>query len=82
MNGGGINKGGGVGKVGERIGWRMENVMLVGERVNDMGMIEEGGLGIGMGNGEEVVKEAGDWMTGGKREEGVGKGMEDWVVCK
>ena len=44
------------------LGIKMENVMAIGDSRNDMAMIEESGLGVAMGNAQEIVKEAADWV--------------------
>lgn len=76
----GINKAKGLQKVCELLGISMENVMAVGDSLNDIAMITEAGLGIAMGNAQDVVKEAADDVTGTNRESGVAQSIHKWVL--
>lgn len=82
VNAAGINKAAALAKVAERIGCTMDNVMSLGDSLNDMAMIQEAGLGIAMGNAQEVVKEAADWITASNTEHGVAKAIQHWVLSK
>ncbi|MBT2680965.1 HAD family phosphatase [Bacillus sp. ISL-35] len=77
----GINKAKGLQKVCELLGISMENVMAVGDSLNDIAMITEAGLGIAMGNAQDVVKEAADGVTGTNRESGVAQAIHKWVLA-
>lgn len=48
---------------GELLGILPEEMMAFGDAQNDMDMIEYAGIGIAMGNGEEVVKQIADYVT-------------------
>ncbi|WP_415816618.1 Cof-type HAD-IIB family hydrolase [Mesobacillus thioparans] len=76
----GINKAKGLQKVSELLGISMENVMAVGDSLNDIAMITEAGLGIAMGNAQEIVKEAADDITASNRESGVAQSIRKWVL--
>jgi len=76
----GINKAKGLKIVCERLGIEMENVMACGDSLNDMAMIKEAGLGVAMGNAQEIVKEAADWVTTTNNEDGVAKAIQKWVL--
>lgn len=43
-------------------------------------MIELAGLGIAMGNAQEPVKKAADWVTASNDEDGVALAIEKWVL--
>jgi 5-amino-6-(5-phospho-D-ribitylamino)uracil phosphatase len=76
----GINKARGLQKVCNLLGISMENVMAVGDSLNDIAMITEAGLGIAMGNAQEIVKEAADDITGTNKESGVAQAIQKWVL--
>lgn len=76
----GINKAKGLQKVCSLLGISMENVMAVGDSMNDIAMITEAGLGIAMGNAQETVKKAADGITGKNTENGVAQAIHKWVL--
>lgn len=76
----GINKAKGLEKVCGLLGISMENVMAVGDSLNDIAMITEAGLGIAMGNAQETVKKAADDITGTNQESGVAQAIKKWVL--
>nr|WP_285289110.1 Cof-type HAD-IIB family hydrolase [Bacillus sp. ISL-41] len=76
----GINKAVGLQKVCDLLGISMDNVMAVGDSLNDIAMIAEAGLGIAMGNAQETVKEAADDVTGTNQDSGVAQAIEKWVL--
>ncbi|MBS4174373.1 HAD family phosphatase [Bacillus sp. FJAT-49736] len=76
----GISKANALEKVCERIGITMENVMAVGDSLNDIAMIQSAGIGIAMGNAQETVKEAADWITAANDEDGVAKAILKFVL--
>lgn len=77
----GVNKARGLQKVCDLLGISMENVMAVGDSLNDIAMITEAGVGIAMGNAQETVKEAADDITGTNRENGVAQAIQKWVLA-
>ncbi|MCY9185120.1 Cof-type HAD-IIB family hydrolase [Bacillus halotolerans] len=76
----GINKAAALAKVTEKLGFTMENVMAMGDSLNDIAMIKEAGLGVAMGNAQDVVKETADWITDTNIEDGVAKAIRHWVL--
>ncbi|MGG1674483.1 Cof-type HAD-IIB family hydrolase [Neobacillus sp. NRS-1170] len=80
VNPSGINKAKGLKIVCERLGIQMNQVMAVGDSLNDMAMITEAGLGVAMGNAQETVKQAADWITSTNEEDGVAKAIRKWVL--
>ncbi|WHY79659.1 Cof-type HAD-IIB family hydrolase [Neobacillus sp. WH10] len=76
----GINKAKGLGVVCSRLGIEMKNVMAVGDSRNDLMMIKSAGLGVAMGNAQDVVKAAADWVTATNEEDGVAKAIHTWVL--
>jgi 5-amino-6-(5-phospho-D-ribitylamino)uracil phosphatase len=80
VNPSGINKARGLTLVCERLGIKMKDVMAVGDSLNDFAMIEAAGLGIAMGNAQEVVKKAAAWVTSTNNEDGVALAIHKWVL--
>ncbi|WP_174731695.1 Cof-type HAD-IIB family hydrolase [Mesobacillus harenae] len=80
VNAMGVNKARGLEKVCSLLGIGMENVMAIGDSLNDLAMIKEAGLGIAMGNAQQIVKEAADWETASNNEDGVAKAIEHWIL--
>lgn len=76
----GINKAAALAKVSEKLGFTMENVMAMGDSLNDIAMIKEAGLGVAMGNAQDTVKETADWITDTNIEDGVAKAIRHWVL--
>ena len=67
----GVNKASGLSEVCELLGCRMEEVVAVGDSLNDLAMIEQAGLGIAMGNAQDAVKAVADAITLTNAEDGV-----------
>ncbi|MDR4229023.1 HAD family phosphatase [Bacillus mojavensis] len=76
----GINKAAALVKVSEKLGFTMEHVMAMGDSLNDIAMIKEAGLGVAMGNAQDIVKETADWITDTNIEDGVAKAIRHWVL--
>lgn len=76
----GINKAAALAKVSEKLGFTMENVMAMGDSLNDIAMIEKAGVGVAMGNAQDIVKETADWVTDLNTENGVAKAIRHWVL--
>jgi 5-amino-6-(5-phospho-D-ribitylamino)uracil phosphatase len=76
----GINKAIGIQKVTELLGISMENVMAMGDSLNDIAMIEESGWGVAMGNAQDIVKETADAVTGTNDEAGVAQAIRKWAL--
>ncbi|WP_339179684.1 Cof-type HAD-IIB family hydrolase [Bacillus sp. FSL R5-0560] len=76
----GINKAAALAKVSEKLGFTMEHIMAMGDSLNDIAMIKEAGLGVAMGNAQDIVKETADWITDTNIEDGVAKAIRHWVL--
>ncbi|MCP3030898.1 Cof-type HAD-IIB family hydrolase [Halobacillus sp. A1] len=76
VNPAGVNKAAALLKVCERLDIVMENVMAVGDSLNDMAMIKEAGIGVAMGNAQEDVKNEAAWVTSTNDEDGVAEAIE------
>ncbi|WP_026694552.1 Cof-type HAD-IIB family hydrolase [Peribacillus kribbensis] len=78
----GINKAKALKHVCERLGIQIKEMMAVGDSLNDIAMITEAGVGVAMGNAQDAVKEAADWVTGTNTEHGVAQAIRHWVLKK
>ena len=56
----GIHKGYGLQQVCELIGCTMNEVVAIGDSVNDIAMIQAAGLGVAMGNAQDIVQQTAD----------------------
>ena len=57
-------------RLSESMGIAPEEIIAVGDHLNDLSMIEFAGLGVAMGNGDEEVLRVADWITRSNEEEG------------
>lgn len=72
----GVHKANGLKRVCKELGLTMENVMAVGDSLNDMKMIQQAGVGVAMGNAQEAVKQTADFITTTNDDDGVGQAIE------
>ncbi|PAL15197.1 phosphoglycolate phosphatase [Peribacillus simplex] len=80
VNAMGVNKAKAIKLVCSLLDITMENVMAVGDSLNDLAMISEAKVGVAMGNAQEIVKEKADWITATNEEDGVAKAIRKWVL--
>ena len=64
----------------KKLGIQKEEVMAIGDNVNDRKMIEEAGKGIVMGGSTPKVSEVADYITLDCNNEGVAKAIEKFIV--
>ncbi|MBK5441968.1 Cof-type HAD-IIB family hydrolase [Peribacillus sp. TH24] len=76
----GVNKAKAIDVVCSLLNITMDNVMAVGDSLNDLAMIQEAKMGVAMGNAQKIVKEKGDWVTATNQEDGVAKAIQKWVL--
>ncbi|OZU88290.1 phosphoglycolate phosphatase [Virgibacillus indicus] len=75
----GITKESGVRKVCEYLGVEMENVMAIGDNLNDLRLIQSAGLGVAMGNADDQLKQAADVITDTNENDGVAKAIQRFI---
>ncbi|MDN4071859.1 MULTISPECIES: Cof-type HAD-IIB family hydrolase [Fictibacillus] len=80
VNAVGINKARALDRVCRDLGITMDHVIAMGDSLNDIAMITEAGIGVAMGNAQDVVKDAADWVTGTNVEDGVAQAIRHWVL--
>ena len=64
----------------ESLGVKREEVVCFGDNENDISMLSYAGLGIAMGNAEDVVKEQADHVTTTNDEDGVAVALENLFI--
>ncbi len=72
----GVNKAAGLRSVCTMLNLQMEQVIAVGDSMNDWAMIREAGLGVAMDNAQQELKDAADWVTLSNEEDGVAHVIE------
>lgn len=78
----GINKGTGIIELGKILGMKQEEIMGVGDGMNDTSMLREVGFPVAMGNGVDEVKELAKYITDTNNRDGVAKAIEKFVLHK
>ncbi len=71
----GVDKATGIMELADLKGIRREEIMAVGDEMNDLPMIRWAGWGVAMGNGADRVKEEADLVTASNEEGGVAKAV-------
>lgn len=72
----GINKGSAVESLGRYLGIDKSEIITFGDNHNDLTMITYAGMGVAMGNAEDIVKENSNYITCKNTEDGVAKALE------
>jgi phosphoglycolate phosphatase (TIGR01487 family) len=80
INAVGVNKANGLLHVCSKLGISMDEVIAMGDSLNDIEMIKAAGCGVAMGNAQNEVKNAADWITDTNEENGVAKSIRYWVL--
>lgn len=76
----GIDKGQCLQMVLDHYGLQREELIACGDAYNDLSMIRFAGLGVAMGNGQECVKEAADYITDSNEADGVARVVEKLLL--
>lgn len=76
----GINKANAIKMVCDELDIDMKHVMAVGDSLNDIAMIQEAGIGVAMGNAQDLVKRKADWITATNANDGVAAAIHRWVT--
>ncbi|MFZ7133609.1 MAG: Cof-type HAD-IIB family hydrolase [Eubacteriales bacterium] len=75
-----VNKGNALRVLSERYNIHPKNIMAIGDNYNDLEMITFAGLGVAMGNAENEVKNAADYVTSSNMEDGVALAIEKFIL--
>ncbi|MGN0343290.1 MAG: Cof-type HAD-IIB family hydrolase [Roseburia sp.] len=76
----GFSKATGIQRTCELLGIDHENTYAFGDSVNDVDMLKYVAHGIVMGNGTDVAKAAGDYVTADLHEDGIYRGLEHYQL--
>ena len=82
VNDKGISKGASLDSLCKKLGLTNENVMALGDGLNDLSMIEFAGLGVAVENGNSILKEAADFISKSNDEDGFAYAIEKFVLNK
>ncbi|ASW42416.1 Cof-type HAD-IIB family hydrolase [Clostridium isatidis] len=77
---GSVSKGNATAYLANMLNIPQEEVMCIGDSENDLSMIKYAGIGVAMGNGLDIVKEAADFITDTNDNSGVSKAIERFVL--
>ena len=75
VNAKGVNKGRGLLGLGELIGIHQEEIMAVGDELNDIEMVRMAGLGVAMENGHQEIKKHAEYITDTNDKDGAAKAI-------
>jgi Cof subfamily protein (haloacid dehalogenase superfamily) len=77
---GGTSKGSAIARFCEYHGITPDEVMAVGDWMNDISMLKEAGLGVAMGQAPDEVKAAADCITGSVNEHGLAEAIRKYLL--
>lgn len=75
-----VDKAASLGGVLERLGAGWEDTVCCGDGFNDISMIKRAGVGVAMGNAQDQVKEAADYVTGTCDQDGLVEVIDRFVL--
>ncbi|TYP53781.1 Cof-type HAD-IIB family hydrolase [Thermosediminibacter litoriperuensis] len=73
---GGVSKARGLSVLAEHLGIKREEIIAIGDNMNDLEMLEYAGLGVAMGNAPDAVKQKADFVTARNDEDGIALFLE------
>ncbi|GAA0589908.1 phosphoglycolate phosphatase [Virgibacillus siamensis] len=76
----GVNKASALKKVCEKLDITMNNVLAIGDSLNDIKMIQQAGLGVAMGNAQEAIRNVADYVTDTNDRDGVAKAIQKFTL--
>lgn len=76
----GVDKAESVDRLLSRIGMKKEQSICCGDGFNDLTMVQYGGIGVAMGNAQQIVKENADYVTASCDEDGIVQVIEKFMM--
>lgn len=70
------NKGYAISQMADKLGYKMEEVMAIGNEKNDIPMLEAAGFAVAMGNAVDELKKHADYITKSNLKSGVGYAID------
>ena len=64
----------------ERLGYRWEEVICVGDDVTDVPLLEAAGMGVAVADARRQAREAADWVTPNPGGRGAVRDVCDWIL--
>jgi Cof subfamily protein (haloacid dehalogenase superfamily) len=80
FTGKGVTKGAALATLAEDMGLLKDQVMAIGDSENDITMLSYAGIGVAVGNADDKVKEAADYITKGINGDGVQEAISRFVL--
>lgn len=80
VNPAGVSKADALRTVCKELNITMDEVMAIGDSLNDLTMVEQAGIGVAMGNAQEKLKEVADYITYTNDEDGIAKVIEKFIL--
>lgn len=74
-----VNKSQGLKELCERLEIAPEEVTAIGDERNDLAMFAFAGTSVAMGNGNDLVKQAADYVTSNNDEDEIAQALEKFV---
>lgn len=75
-----VSKGTAAGILADYFNIKKDEVMCIGDSLNDLSMIEYAGLGVAMGNADEYIKERASYVTDTNDNDGVAKAVDKFIL--
>lgn len=75
----GVSKAHGLEKVCKLLNLTLDNVMAVGDSLNDYTMINQAGIGVAMGNAQQEIKNIADYITETNEHDGVAQAIRQFI---
>lgn len=76
----GVTKGKAVKRLADSLGIAAQDIICFGDNENDISMLEYAGMGIAMGNAENMVKEIAQYVTSTNDEDGVARAIKKFIL--
>lgn len=73
-------KGNAVARLADNLGIPLDEVMCIGDGINDLSMIRVAGLGVAMGNGAPELRSEADFVTARREDDGVALAINRFVL--
>ncbi|WP_440896441.1 HAD family hydrolase [Amphibacillus sp. Q70] len=80
LNPKGVHKASAIQFLLDDLGLHFDQVMAVGDSMNDFKMIEAAAAGVAMGNGQDIVKKMADWVTESNEDDGVAVAIRKFIL--
>ena len=78
----GVDKGDSLRRLMEHMGIAREDVICCGDGFNDISMMRYAGVGVAMGNAQQAVKDAADYVTASNDEDGLVQVIEGFLLAE